>query len=418
MTRFACLTWVLLGLGCRVSPPAGDLQQNPLLKIIRSDKDLAAPLAQPELFEVQIIYTQIDRDKKQRPHFTTFRWNVDSSRYFYPASMVKLPLALLALEKVNHLRKQPHLSWLKKETPYRIDSLLPAQVSYRHDPGAPEKTPSVAHDIRQILTVSDNAAYNHLFEFLGREHINRALKDKGYRRTGILHRFNAGSRNNAVSSPFTFRGPGGAEWTQSSREDTTAYPNPQEGLLKGKGYLNAHDSLIQEPFDFSTRNWFALTDMERMLRAVIFPNHSPQSARFDLSPDDYRFLHHYMGIFPRECDFPTYDSTHHDGYVKFLVMGDSTRKQSGKIRSFNKVGAAYGTLTDVAYITDFEHGVEFILAATLLCNSDGVYNDDRYDYEEMGLPFLAKLGRAILAYERQRPRAHRPVLKYWETSTQ
>ena len=54
-------------------------------------------------YEVQIIYTQINRDQNNKPSFKTFEYNVDTSRYFYPASTVKFPMALLALEKLNTL---------------------------------------------------------------------------------------------------------------------------------------------------------------------------------------------------------------------------------------------------------------------------------------------------------------------------
>ena len=57
----------------------------------------------PAKHRVQIIYTQIDRDADNRPTFTSFRYRVDAGEYFYPASTVKLPTALLALEKLNRL---------------------------------------------------------------------------------------------------------------------------------------------------------------------------------------------------------------------------------------------------------------------------------------------------------------------------
>jgi len=117
-----------------------------------------------------------------------------------------------------------------------------------------------------------------------------------------------------------------------------------------------------------------------------------------------------MGIFPRECDFPKYDSTYTDGYSKFLLFGQSKHLQSGAIRSFNKIGEAYGTLTDVAYIVDFDNNTEFILAATILCNADGIFNDDHYDYEPVGLPFMEKLGRAMYDFELKRKRPVQPDL--------
>ena len=67
------------------------------------------------------------------------------------------------------------------------------------------------------------------------------------------------------------------------------------------------------------------------------------------------------------------------------------------IKIFNKVGNAYGTLIDCAYIVDELNKVEFIVSATILVNKDGIFNDDKYDYESIGLPFLAELGRQLYA---------------------
>src|SRR5450432_2358602 len=52
---------------------------------------------------VQIIYTEINRDQHNKPTFKDYYFNVDTSKYFYPASTVKLPTALLALQKLHEL---------------------------------------------------------------------------------------------------------------------------------------------------------------------------------------------------------------------------------------------------------------------------------------------------------------------------
>ena len=86
------------------------------------------------------------------------------------------------------------------------------------------------------------------------------------------------------------------------------------------------------------------------------------------------------------------------------------------VRIFNKVGLAYGYVTDNAYIVDFERGIEFLLTAVVLVNENGIFNDGAYEYDEVGLPFLAELGRVIYAYELERKRAHRPDLGKWRVS--
>lgn len=95
----------------------------------------------PAKYDVQILYTQINRDEKNRPLFKSYRYRLDKDRYFYPASTVKLPAVLLALETMNQLRKkQPGLSIY---TPMLTDS-TPYQTGVRTDPTAENGLPSVA----------------------------------------------------------------------------------------------------------------------------------------------------------------------------------------------------------------------------------------------------------------------------------
>ena len=83
---------------------------------------------------------------------------------------------------------------------------------------------------------------------------------------------------------------------------------------------------------------------------------------------------------------------------------------SSKVRIYNKVGDAYGTLTDSAYIVDKEKDIEFLLTATILVNANAIFNDDIYEYDGLGFPFLGELGRQVLEWEQKRKQAHRPAL--------
>ncbi len=51
-----------------------------------------------------------------------------------------------------------------------------------------------------------------------------------------------------------------------------------------------------------------------------------------------------------------------------------------------------------------------MLSATIYVNSDEVLNDDKYDYDNIGYPFLYQLGQTIYKYELQRPRTYKPDL--------
>jgi len=175
----------------------------------------------------------------------------------------------------------------------------------------------------------------------------------------------------------------------------------------GKGFYRK-GQLVQEPFDFSSKNRLTLSDLHAMLQAVIFPQAINAQQRFDLTENDYRFLYRYMSMKPTESDFPAYQKE--DAYVKFLLYGGKGMMNEKGIRIFNKPGDAYGFLTDVAYIVDLKNKVEFFLSASIHCNEDGIYNDDHYDYETIGFPFMKNLGRLFYDYERSRKKKYLPDL--------
>jgi hypothetical protein len=52
-----------------------------------------------------VIYTQIDYGANGLAGFTNHYFNVDTNRYFYPASAIGLPLSLLALQKLGELKE-------------------------------------------------------------------------------------------------------------------------------------------------------------------------------------------------------------------------------------------------------------------------------------------------------------------------
>ena len=178
----------------------------------------------------------------------------------------------------------------------------------------------------------------------------------------------------------------------------------------GNSHYNSNDSLVHAPIDFTRANNYPLEDMLLQLRAVMFPADVPASQRFDLTPDDYSFLYRYLSQYPSETVHPKYDTAkYYDSYVKFFFRNGG-HKMPADVRVFNKVGWAYGCLTDVSYIVDFKNNVEFMLAATIYVNSDGIMNDDRYDYETIGWPFLYRIGQALYNYELSRARKYKPQL--------
>jgi len=136
------------------------------------------------------------------------------------------------------------------------------------------------------------------------------------------------------------------------------------------------------------------------LQSALFPESVAANQRFNLTADDRAFIKHWMSAYPSESNYPYYGNNEYwDTYCKFLLYGSEKNSVEPAIRIFNKVGDAYGFMIDAAYIVDTKNKVEFIISAEISCNTDGIYNDDKYDYETIGLPFMKNLGKLIYEYE-------------------
>ncbi|UYQ92549.1 class A beta-lactamase-related serine hydrolase [Chitinophaga horti] len=361
-------------------------------------------LDHPDTFQCQIIYTRIDRDAANKPGFTHFYYDVDAQRYFNPASTVKMPLAFLALEKMRALQ-------LDKDTPMYIDSAFDGQTRVSEDTSAANGLASIAHYIRKVFLVSDNDAYNRLYEFVGQQTIHEQLWAKGYKDARIVRRFAPMTEEgNRHTNPIRFKKNGKTVYTQPAAYCDLQFDYSRPVFI-GKAHWDKNDSLIQQPMDFTRHNNVPLPYLQQMLQSVLFPATMPAEQRFNLAESDRRFLLRYMSMLPSESHYPKYDTTEFfDSYTKFFWFKANRSKIPEHIRSFNKTGWSYGFLTDVAYITDFKHNVEFMLSAVIYVNSDGVLNDNKYEYDTIGYPFFKEVGEIIYNYELSRKRRHAPDL--------
>ncbi len=390
-------------------------EEDVLSQLIANDPYLSSITNNPA-HEVRIIYTQVDRDSRQEPAFKTFSYQPDTFRYFYPASTVKLPAALLSLEKLKDLG----IEGLDKNATMLTDSAASNQRSFHTDSTSENWKPSVGHYIKKILLVSDNEAYNRLYEFLGQDYFNKAMISKGYTNTRINHRLSEyvprprTREENLTTNPVRFLIGDSLIYSQPLIV-SKGIENPESPILRGKGFIR-NDSLINEPFDFAYKNYFHLIDQHNLLLALFFPEQF-EDGSFDLTRSDYDFIYKYMSIFPGESDLATYQdgSKYPDAWVKFLLFGAEEGEMPRHIRIFNKVGDAYGYLIDNAYIIDMENGIEFFLSAVIHVNSNQIYNDGNYEYDEVGFPFMKQLGRKIYNYELDRDRPVRPDFSYFQS---
>ncbi|MHA4895084.1 serine hydrolase [Pedobacter sp. PWIIR3] len=381
-------------------------------KLVKDNSELFSHvLNHPQKNQVQVLYTQINRDKKNKPSFKSFSYNLDNQRYFYPASTVKLAAVIFALEKINEL----HIPKLTANSTMITDSAFTQQTKVVKDTSAENGLPSISHYIKKILLTSDNDAFNRLFEFIGREEINTKLKKYGLLDSRILNRLAIGDAGETAkhTNPIRFYHDEQLIFSQPPQYDSKDYPLKLTNTLLGKGYLDSGEKLVNEPFSLENKNTFSISDQQSLMRRLIFPEAFPIKDRFNLKAADYQLIYTYMSKYPTESDYPKYDADKFWAtYSKMLFYGrDNISPPVKNIRIFNKYGDSYGFIIDNSYFVDFKNKVEFFLTAVVQSNDDGIYNDDKYEYETVCYPFMKNLGRTIYAYELERKRKIEPDLK-------
>ncbi|PJJ48840.1 serine hydrolase [Hymenobacter chitinivorans] len=392
-----------------VRPPAAD---SPLLdSLLRSDPALAPVIKRAADYEVQIIYTQINRDAQNRPHFTQHNFHLNARQYFNPASLVKLPVAALALEKLNQLQ-QPGLT---RNSPFSIGTAFRCQTPVPYAaPADSDQLNTVGNYIKRMLLVSDNGAYNRLYEFLGQRPLNERLWSLGYPDVRIVRRFApCDTAANRYTNPFTFYASGGQPiYQQPAAVNSRALSFPLGRITKGRAY-QAGGRIIQEPYDFTTANYLPLQSITDILKAILFPNDVTAGQQFRLAITDYAFLRQYLHLTPHASKFSFYRSSRfYDAYKKYLYYGRSADASvQPSLHIYNVVGMSHGYLADVAYFADSAQQSEFMLSAVIYVNKDGILNDGAYEYTSVGLPFLGQLGKRLYQYEASRPRAVKPHLE-------
>ncbi len=367
------------------------LNKKPILKNVNSDL---------KKYRLQIIYTQITRDAEGRPSFKNFTYHVDSTNYFYCASLVKLPCSILALEKTKHLK-------IYSNTIMFTDSANACQHSVKRDTTSENGYPSIAQYIKRMALVSDNYAYGRVYEFLGVDYIHTRLAELGYKNMRIVHRFDGGCKGleHLTTNPVTFYDRKLKPFIKLEQQTSVnTYANPIGKVLVGKAYMNAQNKKINQPKDFTEMNYISLQNIHSMLQRLVFNNYLPMEQRFDIIEEERQALLNYLTMYPRESTYPTYNpKIYYDSYKKYFIYGDIKKPiTDSDTKITNIVGQSYGFMIDCAYIHNEKQQVEFLLSAVIYTNENQIINDGKYEYNTVALPFLAELGRQIYGFELKR----------------
>ena len=352
------LVFLILNLGCKTSRDSQFTSE-----FVNSNPKLLNTLKEND---IQVKLTVIDVNN----NFIEYEFNVDEKKYFYPASTVKLPITLFALEKLNENKD------LSIDTPFKLeDDTL--KTTFRNE-------------IEKVFILSDNQANNRFFEFIGQDYINKKFNSKGFINSRIFHRLSTSNSSKIEGKKINFYMNDSIISFQNNNEEPKKLRLKK--LKKGKGYINTIGELINKKMDFSNKNYMSIKDLHRIMKILFFPEKFSEEVRFKLTREQREIIFNYMSGYPKDFGYNQEKLPYY--YTKFFIYGDKKLELDENIIIYNKVGFAYGQLSDVAYIKT--GNVSIILTATIDVNTNKIYNDDEYDYDVIGFPFLAEISREII----------------------
>jgi hypothetical protein len=373
------------------------LKDSLLMRLLMDeDPQLDEVLNNPSRYEFQLIYTKITHSDKKL--LLEERSLNQDQFHFYPASLIKLPLAMVALEYMQYL-KEFGVS-MQDRISIQTCSCDRATESYVRK----SKNPTLEHFLRELLIMSNNDAYNLFFDLVGMDHFNSRISEMGYKGIILKNRFTQGCTSGQN------RWSGGVKFINSN--DSVIYSIPCDSSLKsytvdssyptssGKYHVSGK-KIIASPKDYSASNFVRLTDAHHLMIQLFYPeiNQNP-SVAFKFDSSKTHLLKTAMGDFPRELLNAWQDfSQTPDYYYKFFLDPKTRNTQTGNLRIYNKVGLASGYLSDVSYFEDQENGIAFFISAAIFAKKDGIVGGGKNNYYDFGIPVLRKIGTLIYNYE-------------------
>jgi len=377
--QLACLLLSIILFGC-------SLETNPIKSSFRKNDFLKEIIKEKEDYEIQVLLTKIDQ-YNSKVDFQEYKYQLDDNKYFYPASTIKLPIVVLALKKINELRSKGSEITLKSKI----------TLNYKDDYSElviRDSITSFQNLIADVFLVSDNSASNILIDFVGYNYFNHEMENAGFDKTYLNHKFNpdpyvnstwqiSDLDNNIISSI-------------NDNQKIIKADEKTNGLEKGeRRYFKGE--ILDESLNFSEKNRSSITDMHNLIKYIFYPEIFDSTNTFNLNVEDYDFLRYWMSRFTYEDIGEKFigDENFFETYNKFFIHGDEQNVSNEQIRVYNKIGQAYGTSIDNGLIKNYQDNVEFILTATIYTNKNKVINDNLYEYDDLAVPFLAKLSRAI-----------------------
>ncbi|MCC6526118.1 MAG: serine hydrolase [Polyangiaceae bacterium] len=364
-----------------------------------SDPRFAEWLARAHELRLQILVTVVEPGAAT---WVTHGYRADAE-YFYPASAVKVFLAVAALRALDERAGRPiapgtRIRRCRSKRPgcEPPDPDVDDEDSKKgegeskpgDDPDAPKKHKKlyVGEELAKLLTFSDNESYNRFWDVVGHRELNERMAALGFPAVRFHHRMDTPAERSKQTLRVLLSPPRGKGFEVRARDsDLVLAPTPAPELSIGTAYLDGRRR-VDAPMSFAAKNYAPLADLQRIERALLFPER-PDSAPLGLDPSEHKLL---VDAMTAHLPGSARMNDHHP-----LAPGVLEVVPAERVRYVGKAGRAYGFLLDNAFVEDRTSHRGFFVTATVYANPDGVMNDDDYAYDELARPILKAVGAAI-----------------------
>jgi hypothetical protein len=368
-----------------------------LAAMLAAEPDLRDVLADAPRYRLQVVLGLVDESAPGHPRLVQHGFRA-GAEYLYPASTVKLFAAVAALERLAELRAATGLP-IDARSRLAVHPLFPGETLEDADPtNLDGGTITVEQEVRRIFLVSDNQAFNRLYELVGPDRLEAMVDRAGLAGVHIVHRLSEPhtAEENLRLPRVDITGDGFVHTEPARTSSPLHRPFPVAGLAVGEAWLDGDGTRHDGPMDFSGKNRAPLASLQKALCMAVRPEVDCGGVGFTLSGTDRDLLRQAMGELPRESRSPRLAPEElADDYVKFMLPGLRRVVAPNRLRVYDKSGQAYGFTLDNAWVVDTVTGRSFFLAAGIYTNADGVLNDDRYEDATVGQPALAAIAEAV-----------------------
>ena len=363
-----------------------------LKRWVEEDAVLRAVAAQASATRLQLrIYLPPSNDAPCG-RLMTYR---EDAEYLYPASAIKIVPAIAVLS---------HWSEGGAGTPPLDAPLLfsdrRADDAFGHTLRVGgHGSQSLADHLEAMLVESSNDAFNALYELAGPVAQNEPFHRGGFPSVRVIHRLSGYNlpKELALYLPSIAWMRGGARVVWMPERTIASLPTSSvrlPGEEIGLGYLEANSGLrVNGPMSFAMKNGVTLADLQRLLVALFHELPETDTARLPaLSAEATSLMLSLMRGPLSDKDGVSAESR--EARFKPMLPGLlGFGLERAKIDYTNKAGRAYGFHLDNARIRIGDR-IAYVTVG-MLANSDGVFNDDRYDYDALSFPALRAVGAMV-----------------------